>query len=135
METRLKAPYPASFSINSNPVDIANNFCDYFTNIGPNLSSKISPTSSSPKDFLSRSLSESISLQPLTVDELSNIVRSFSANKDLGHDEVILLNLISSEFAVFVSICFTVHVKSLEYIHKNNSSVSSKYCSTPCIDS
>ena len=39
-----KAPYPASFSKNglkiSNPVDIANNFCDYFTNIGSNLKIK-----------------------------------------------------------------------------------------------
>ena len=52
-----KAPYPASFSKSSNPVDIANNLCDYFTNIGPNLSSKISPTNSSPNDFLCRSLS------------------------------------------------------------------------------
>ena len=32
----------------SDPVDIANNFSDYFTNIGPSLSSKISSTNSSP---------------------------------------------------------------------------------------
>ena len=93
----------ASFSKNgviiSNPVDIANNFCDYFTNIGPN---------SSPNDFLCRSLSESISLQPLTVDELSNIVKSFSHKMASGRDN--------------------------DYFHENNSSVSSKYCSTPCID-
>ena len=91
-----KAPYPASFSKNalkiSDPVDIANNFCGYFTYIRLNLSSKISPTNSSPNDFLCRSLSESISLQPLTVDELSNIVKSFSANKAPGYDKVILLN-------------------------------------------
>ena len=84
--------YPASFSKNgvkiSNPVDIANDFCDYFTNIGSNLSNKISPTNSSPNDFLCRSLSESISLQPLTVDELSNIVKSFSVNKVPGHDNI-----------------------------------------------
>ena len=40
-----KSPYPASFTKNgmeiSNPTDIANNFCDYFTNKGPNLVSKI----------------------------------------------------------------------------------------------
>ena len=84
--------YPASFSKNgvkiSNPVDIANKFCDYFTNIGSNLSSKISSTNSSPNDFLCRSFSESISLQPLTVDELSNIVKSFSVNKAPGHDNI-----------------------------------------------
>ena len=51
----------------SNPTDIANNFWDYFTNRGPNLASKIPSTNSSSKDFSSSSLSESISLQPLTV--------------------------------------------------------------------
>ena len=72
----------------SYPVDIANKFCDYFTNIGSSLSSKISSTNSSPNDFLCRSLSESVSLQPLTVDELSNIVKSFSVNKAPGHDNI-----------------------------------------------
>ena len=71
-----------------NPVDIANNFCDYFTNIGSNLASEISPTNSSPNDFLSRSLSVSISLQPLTVDELSNILKPFCVNKALAYDNI-----------------------------------------------
>ena len=56
-----KSPYPASFTKNgmeiSNPTDVANNFCDYFTNTGPNLASKIRSTNSSPEDFLSSSLS------------------------------------------------------------------------------
>ena len=108
----VKAPYPASFSKNgvkiSDPVDIANDFCDYFTNIRSNLSSKISPTNSSPNDFLCHSLSESISLQPLTFDKLStgNIVKSLSVNKAPGHDNI---------------------------SHENNSSVSPKYCLKPCI--
>lgn len=46
----VKAPYPANFTNIvvkiSNLADIANSFCDYFTNIGPNLSSKISFTNS-----------------------------------------------------------------------------------------
>ena len=88
----VKAPHPASFSKNrvkiSNPVDIANDFCDYFTKIRSNLSSKISPTNSSPNDFLCRSLSESILLQPLTVTVFSNIVKSFSVNKAPGHDNI-----------------------------------------------
>ena len=87
-----KSPYPGSSIKNemeiSNPTDIANNFCDYFTNKGPNLASQIPSTNSSPKDFLSSSLSESISLQPLMVGELNNIVKSFNANKALGHDNI-----------------------------------------------
>ena len=91
----LKHHNPASFSKNgvkiSNPVDIANDFCDYFTNIESNLSSNILPTNSSPNNFLCRSLSESISLQPLMVNELSNIVKSFSVNKAHGHDNPLYL--------------------------------------------
>ena len=87
-----KSLYPASFTKNemeiSNPTDIANKFCDYFTNIEPNLARKIPSTNSSPKDFLSSALSESISLQPLTVGELNNIVKSFNANKAPGHDNI-----------------------------------------------
>ena len=79
----VKAP-----SVISNPVDIANDFCDNFTNITSNLSSKILPTNSSPNDFLCRSLSESILLQPLTVIVFSNIVKSFSVNKAPGHDNI-----------------------------------------------
>ena len=38
---------------------------------------------------MSSSLSESISLQPLTVSELNNIVKSFNTNKAPGHEDVI----------------------------------------------
>ena len=41
-----------------------------------------------PNNFLCRSLSESISLQPLMVNELSNIVKSFSVNKAHGRDSI-----------------------------------------------
>ena len=41
-----------------------------------------------PNNFLCRSLSESISLQPLMVNELSNIVKSFSVNKAHGRDNI-----------------------------------------------
>ena len=68
--------------------EIANNVCDYFTNIGPNLASKIPSTNSSPKDFLSGSPSESISFQLLTVDKLNYVVKSFNANKAPGHDNI-----------------------------------------------
>ena len=101
-----KSTYPATlFTRNgmkiSNPTDIANNF----TNIGPNLASKIPSTNSSPKDFLGSSLSESISLQPLRVGELNNIVKSFNTNKAPGHDNISM---------------------------RKNSSIFPKYCAASC---
>ena len=87
-----KAPYPASFSKNgekiNNPVDIANKFCDYFTNMGSNSwgKSRLHIRGLTISCFVL--CSDSIPLQPLTVDELSKIVKSFSANKAPGHDNI-----------------------------------------------
>ena len=39
----------------SDPVEVANRFCSYFSSIGPNLAKKIQPPPSSHKDFLSGS--------------------------------------------------------------------------------
>ena len=96
----------------SNPTDIANNVCDYFTNIGPNLVSKIPARNSSPKDFLSSSLSESISLQPLTVSELNNIVKPFNANKAPGHDNI-SMRIIHQSFQNIVQPLVTIINTSL----------------------
>ena len=87
-----KAPYPASFSKSSNPFDIAKITCV----ITLPTSGQICQVKSRPQiHCLTIScvvLFLSISLQPLTVDESSNIVKSLSANKDPGHNKVILLN-------------------------------------------
>ena len=52
------------------------------------MASKIPSKNSPTRDFLSSSLSESISLQQLTVGELNNIVKSFNANKAPGYDNI-----------------------------------------------
>ena len=44
----------------SDPVEVANRFCSYFSSIGPNLAKKIQPPPCSHKDFLSGSFPESI---------------------------------------------------------------------------
>ena len=50
---KSKTKFPSSFKVDDNteisePVEIANRFCDYFTNIGPNLAKKISTSSNFP---------------------------------------------------------------------------------------
>ena len=60
--------FPLSFKSDgktiTDPLEIANRFCKYFTNIGPNLSSKIPPTNSSFRSFLSENENETLSIQP-----------------------------------------------------------------------
>ena len=46
----------------SDPIEIADHFCEYFTNIGPNLASSIPPSSCSYRSFLSGTYMNSIFL-------------------------------------------------------------------------
>jgi len=53
----------------TDPIEIANHFCEFFTNIGPNLVKMMPPSTSS----LSGSFINSIFLQPTTEHEISEI--------------------------------------------------------------
>jgi hypothetical protein len=63
-----------SFTINnqdvSNPVEIANHSCDYFTNIGPNLANKITVSSSIYQTYLSDNFMNPIFFEPATETEV-----------------------------------------------------------------
>ena len=65
----------------SDPVEVANRFCSYFSSIGPNLAKKIQPPPCSHKDFLSGSFRESIFFSPTTEDEIITITQSFASGK------------------------------------------------------
>ena len=52
------------------PEEIANRFCNYFTNIGPNLARKIQPSTVSHMDFLNDSFINSIFLSPIDEGKL-----------------------------------------------------------------
>jgi hypothetical protein len=57
----------------SDPVEIANHFCDYFNNIGYNLAKKIPDANISHRTHLSGTYSGSISLSSTTQLEVSDI--------------------------------------------------------------
>ena len=69
---KCRPPFPSSFrsdgSILTDPVEIANGFCNYFANVGPNLAAKIPPVNSSFHSFLNDQFNESLILKPTTVD-------------------------------------------------------------------
>ena len=69
----------------SDPLQIVNRFCEYFSNIGPTLAKGIS-TSSSHRSFLQGTFSDSISFFPVTQHEIKTIASSFLPGKASGHD-------------------------------------------------
>ena len=72
----------------TDPMEIANHFCDFFTNIGPNLAKMIPSSNSSFRSFLSGSFINSIFLEPTTEHEIYDICASFRAGTSAGSDQV-----------------------------------------------
>ena len=72
----------------SDPIEIADHFCEYFTNIGPNLESSIPPSSRSCRSFLSGTYMNSIFLRPTTEQEILEICSSFRSGAASGYDQI-----------------------------------------------
>jgi len=65
---------------------IVNKFNDFFTNIGPKLASKISPSNVSYKSCLCGSFVNSFFASPTTPEEIINIVSSLKKRNSEGTD-------------------------------------------------
>ena len=91
---RSKSRLPSSFKASENveisdPTEIANKFCNFFSNIGPTLAKKITPTSSvSHRQFLSGSYPQSIFFDDVTAIEIIEISKSFQSNKAASYDKI-----------------------------------------------
>ena len=73
----------------SNPLDIANNFCDYFSKIGLKLASKIfSHDDNAFKTYLGKSLSSSLFLCTTTYFEVLQEINSLKCKKSCGYDNI-----------------------------------------------
>ena len=85
----------------TDPMEMANHFCECFTNIGPNLAKMIPSSTSSFRSFLSGSFINSIFLVPTTEHEISEICASFRAGTSAGFDQVsmdVTINLIIAPY-------------------------------------
>ena len=72
----------------SDPPSIATSFSKYFSNTGPNLAARISPSTANFRDFLSPATQTPLEFQPLAADELKVIVHSFNSYKASGVDNI-----------------------------------------------
>ena len=87
-----KPPGSDSFLVNGTTVDdprhIAEHFNDFFTNIGPNLASKIPDSRLNPTDFIEGDYPNSLFITPITKSELLKCIDGLSSNKSPGHDKL-----------------------------------------------
>ena len=89
---KAKPSLPSSFNVDgktvTDPLDIANGFCKYFTNIGPSLAGKIPASNRSFWSFLPSTVNESIILKPTSTQEVRDICNSFKSGKAPGCDNI-----------------------------------------------
>ena len=71
----------------TDPVEIVNKFCSYFSSIGPNLAKGIQ-WSASHHSFLNGSFTQSIFFNPTTQDEIAEIAKTFLPGKVAGYDQI-----------------------------------------------
>ena len=67
-------------------MEIAERFCKYFIDIGPNLARAISSMNSSFRSHLGDNNHSSINLKPTTTNELESICGMFASKKAPGYD-------------------------------------------------
>ena len=91
---------PLALIETQDPNVIANQFNDYFCNIGSNLAdSIICTTRKQPKYFLEKKLSDSIYLEPPTNNEVLNQIISLK-NKAVGQDNIQPFFIKAARFAI-----------------------------------
>ena len=70
------------------PKDIAEGFNDYFSNIGPDLASKIDTSNYNFETYTKTAESEFAAFQPVTVSHVCSLLHGLSSNKATGIDKI-----------------------------------------------
>ena len=89
---KIKCKLPSIFKSNEeeicNPTHIASRFCEYFTNIGPNLAKSIPASDKSHRSFLNGGFINSFFLQLASEQEVNEIYSSFQSGTAPGYDSI-----------------------------------------------
>ena len=67
---------------------IADEFNDFFVNVGPNLAAKINSTGKSFYDYLKNPMDSCMFMKPIVETEIIQIISKFKQNKSAGHDDI-----------------------------------------------
>ena len=68
----------------TDPIEIAENFNNFFTSIGTNLQKKIPPTKKNFTDYLKKPNSENFTIAPTTSDEIRDLIHNLKSSKSVG---------------------------------------------------
>ena len=83
--------FPKSINVNGKSIKknnlIAEKFNKYFTNVGPNLASKIQSTSKTFEDFLFP-VQKNMEHKDLTLEESEKAFKSIKQNRAARHDDI-----------------------------------------------
>ena len=83
---------PTSITINnrdvSNPIEMANEFNNFFTTISRKLKSKIRPSNSNFTDYLKNSNSKSFFVSPTTPQEIEDLISNMNKSKSYGPNSI-----------------------------------------------
>ena len=83
----------------SDSKSIADGFCKYFSNVGPEFANKIPKSNQSPHHYLKlkkRRNNTSIFLSPTDPDEIHKTIKSFKSKQSCGNDQLT---------SIFLKIC------------------------------
>ena len=98
---KMKCNLPSIFKSNEedifNPTHIANRFCEYFANVGPNLAKSIPASDKSHRSFLNGGFINSIFLQSASEQEVTEICSSFRSGTAPGYDSI-SMNIVKESF-------------------------------------
>ena len=112
---KLNSTFKKDGQENCDPMVIADKFCQYFTNIGPNLAMRITSTvTSSHTDYLSRNFPQSIFFNSATEEEIINIASSFKPGKAAGHDKISMSTIKQSIHCIATPL---THIINLSIAH------------------
>ncbi len=88
-----KSTISDSFIVNNkeitSPSDIANAFCKYFTDVGPNLSKQIPASRKTYKEYMNINPPiNSLFFNPTDPNEINSIIKLMKSKKSVGHDNI-----------------------------------------------
>ena len=88
-----KSSIPEFFRVNgqneTNPINIANGFCEFFTNVITKCADKIGTSNKTSNDYLGdKSNPDSIYMNPTDPNKILSILKSCKPKKSAGHDNI-----------------------------------------------
>ena len=102
--------------INTNPVDIANCFNDYFSNIGSKLADKIFPSKYDHLNYLKCSNPVSLFINPTSTIEILNLISTLNNSKSSGPFSIptdifkMMGNIVASPLTEIINLSFSTGI-------------------------